>query len=145
MGTLIEGLIISQLKIIPGEKGNILHALKKSEANFIEFGEAYFTFVNENIIKGWKKHKQMTLNLVVPIGMVKFVFYDDRKVSKTFNQFFEITLSQKNYKRITVKPGIWMAFKGLGNDNNLVLNIASIEHNPNDTIDCDVEKINYKW
>ncbi len=144
MGTLIDGLHISPLKIISGEKGNIMHALKKSSPFFQDFGEAYFTFVNFNTIKGWKKHKKMILNLVVPIGKVKFVFYDDRKNSKSYKQFYEIIMSQQNYHRLTVEPGIWMAFKGL-KDQNLVLNIASIEHDPTDTYDLDIDKIEYEW
>ena len=144
MDTLIEGLHISPLKIILGEKGNIMHALKKSFPFFNEFGEAYFTFVNFNTIKGWKKHKKMILNLIVPIGEVKFVFYDDRKNSPTFKKFHTITMSQENYHRLTVEPGIWMAFKGI-QETNLVLNIASIEHDPTDTYDLEIEKIDYEW
>ena len=144
MDTLIEGLHISSLKIILGEKGNIMHALKKSDSLFHNFGEAYFTFVNKNTIKGWKKHKKMILNLIVPVGEVKFVFFDDRKNSSTYNQFYTITMSQNNYHRLTVEPGIWMAFKGI-QETNLVLNIASIEHDPADTYDLDIDKINYKW
>jgi dTDP-4-dehydrorhamnose 3,5-epimerase len=121
-----------------------MHALKKSEANFEKFGEAYFSFVNFNSIKGWKKHKKMILNLVVPIGKVKFVFFDDRETSSTYHQFFEITLSQQNYKRLTVEPGIWMAFEGL-EEQNLVLNIANIEHTPSDTYELNIDKIDYKW
>ena len=30
-------------------------------------------------IKGWKRHKKMVLNLIVPIGSVRFILYDDRK------------------------------------------------------------------
>ncbi len=141
---MIDGLHIIPLKIIPGEKGNIMHALKKSDAYFDQFGEAYFTFVNKNVVKGWKKHKKMKLNLIVPIGEVKFVFFDDRKNSSTYKNFYSLTISQKNYNRLTVEPGIWMAFKGL-DKNNLVLNIASIEHDPTDTDDLSLEKINYKW
>ena len=144
MGILIDGLHITQLKIIPGEKGNIMHALKKSDSFFNQFGEAYFTFVNEKAIKGWKKHKKMRLNLIVPIGEVKFVFFDDRRNSPTYKQFYSIVMSQNNYNRLTVEPGIWMAFEGI-DKNNLVLNIASIEHDPSDTDDLSLEKINYKW
>ncbi len=144
MGTLIKGLHINKLKIISGEKGNIMHALKKSDSFFQEFGEAYFTFVNKFSIKGWKKHKKMILNLIVPVGEVKFVFYDDRKGSSTYKQFYTITMSPQNYQRLMVEPGIWMSFKGLG-ENNLVLNIASIEHDPTDTDDLEIEKIQYEW
>ncbi len=145
MDCLINGVHLTKLKIIPNEKGNVMHALKKSDENFTEFGEAYFTFVKKNVIKGWKKHLQMTLNLLVPNGEVKFVLFDDRSDSKTFMQFFEIILSQQNYYRLTVSPCIWVAFKGIGNGDNLVLNIANIEHNPDEAINCEISEIEYKW
>ena len=40
------------------------------------FGEIYFSNINSLCIKAWKKHKIMTLNLIVPIGKVRFVFHD---------------------------------------------------------------------
>ena len=30
--------------------------------------------VKSGSIKGWKKHLEMTMNLIVPLGMVRFVF-----------------------------------------------------------------------
>ena len=55
----------TNLSIIPLKKGNVFHALKTTESDFQGFGEAYFSTVNFNDIKAWKKHKKMTLNIVV--------------------------------------------------------------------------------
>ena len=74
---MINGITISPLKEIEVEGGNVLHALKKSDSSFKDFGEAYFSFVNFGHVKAWKKHSKMTLNLIVPIGEVKFVFIDE--------------------------------------------------------------------
>ena len=86
--------------------------------------------MNYNSIKGWKRHSKMILNLVVPIGCVKFVLFDTRKLSKTYNEFFEIEISKSNYFRLTVPVGVWMAFKGIGKELNMLLNISSIPHDP---------------
>jgi dTDP-4-dehydrorhamnose 3,5-epimerase len=126
----MEGIHLTPLKIITGEGGNVLHALKNVEDSFSEFGEAYFSTVKHNTVKGWKKHTIMVSNLVVPVGEIQFVFYDDRPQSKSFKQFYEVILSSNNYQRLTVQPGIWMAFKGIGPDLNLLLNISSITHDP---------------
>lgn len=126
----MEGISLTPLKIISGEGGSVLHALKIFEDSYTEFGEAYFSTVNHNVIKGWKKHTIMVSNLIVPVGEIQFIFYDDRSDSQTFNQFYEINLSTKNYQRLTVQPGIWMAFKGISQDLNLLLNISSIMHDP---------------
>ena len=106
-----------------------MHALKSNENTFTGFGEAYFSTVEQNAVKGWKKHHQMTLNLIVPAGEILFVLYDAREKSRTQGMLQEIILSVNNYHRLTVPPGIWMAFKGLQSD-NMLLNIASIPHDP---------------
>lgn len=126
----IEGVILTPLRVIRGESGNVMHALKAHEESFHGFGEAYFSTVNPRVVKGWKKHRKMILNLVVPVGAIKFVLYDDRPESLSFQTMQEIILSTDNYQRLTVPPGIWMAFQGYGENTNMLLNIASIPHDP---------------
>ena len=142
---LIEGVTICPLKIIPNPKGEILHAMKASDTVFSGFGEAYFSAVNKGEIKGWKKHLKMTLNLVVPVGNIRFVIFDDREGSQTNGTFFSIILGKKNYQRITVPPNVWMAFQGVSEGFNLLLNIANLEHDPEEAIGKSVEDVEYDW
>ena len=135
----MDGVILTPLKQIHHPKGDIFHGMKKSDEGFDGFGEAYFSTINQDDIKGWKKHTKMTLNLVVPVGEIKFVVYDEET-----KEFFSVKLSQNNYQRLTVKPNLWMAFQGIG-EYNMLLNLASIEHNPNEAINIDLSEINYEW
>lgn len=135
----MQGISLNQLRIIGGEDGKVMHALKESEDSFIKFGEAYFSTVNCNAIKGWKKHTQMHSNLIVPFGEVQFVFYDDRGGSETQGCFFSVNLSTNNYLRLTVEPGLWMAFKGIGGGENTILNIASISHDPKEALNDPIQ------
>ena len=141
----IEGLILTPLKQIHHPKGDILHGLKKSDAEYSSFGEAYFSTINNGEIKGWNKHKMMTLNLIVPFGEVTFVIYDKRESSRSKGKFFKVTLSQANYQRLTVPPGLWLAFKGKSNDINLILNIADMEHDPDEIEKMDLNKFPYNF
>jgi len=140
----VKGLIISKLNQIYNPKGDILHALKKSESSFNNFGEAYFSLVKYNQIKGWKKHTKMTMNLMVPVGEIKFVLYDDRD-NKSEPKIKEVTIGQSNYKRLTIPPNIYVSFKGISKNINLILNIADIEHDPNESIKIDLSDIEYEW
>ena len=97
----LEGVVLSSLKVISNEKGNIFHALKSSEKSFNTFGEAYFSEITHNSTKGWKKHTRMTMNLVIISGTVRFVLFDDRKFSNTSLKFWEVEIGEKNYKRLT--------------------------------------------
>ena len=73
---MIKDVIINPLKIIDSEDGRVLHGMKRVDLGYKDFGEAYFSEIKSKKIKAWKRHKQMTLNLVVPIGEVRFILFD---------------------------------------------------------------------
>jgi dTDP-4-dehydrorhamnose 3,5-epimerase len=133
----MDGVTLTPLKQITHPKGDIFHAMKASDDGFSGFGEAYFSTVNQGEVKGWKKHTEMTLNLVVVTGEIEFVVYDD-------NSFYSVKLSKNNYQRLTVEPGLWLAFKGVSAE-NMLLNLASIEHNTNESENVDMYGFDYNW
>ena len=135
----MDGVNLTPLKQIHNPKGDIFHAMKKSDVGFNGFGEAYFSIINQDEIKGWKKHTKMTLNLVVPVGKIEFVVYDEN-----VEDFFNVKLSQNNYQRLTIKAGLWLAFRGCY-EHNMLLNLASIEHKPSEAFNINLNKIEYKW
>ncbi len=142
---IIEGLFVTPLKRIYHPQGDVFHGIKKSDPGFVQFGEAYFSTIKMDQIKPWKKHSIMTLNLVVPLGKIRFVIYDDRTESNTKGNFFEIIISEENYCRLTVPPNVWMAFQGIGNHENILLNIADYEHDPNEILRCNLDSIKFDW
>ena len=135
----MDKIILTPLKQIHNPKGDIFHAMKKSDDGYSGFGEAYFSTIHKDDIKGWKQHTKMTLNLVVPIGAIEFVIYDEET-----KEFFSVVLSQGNYQRLTIKPNLWMAFRGI-DEYNILLNLASIEHNPKEAINKDLDELKYEW
>ena len=141
----IEGIVLTDLKMINHPQGDIYHAMKKSDKGFEGFGEAYFSTINKNEIKGWKKHLKMTMNIIVPVGEVTFVLFDDRENSNSVHNFFSVTLSPSNYYRLTIPPGIWHAFKGHNYDLNLLLDVANMEHKPSEIVRIDLDKIQFDW
>jgi len=140
----MDGVTLTPLKIIPHPSGDVLHGIKSSEGSFTGFGEAYFSTVNQGDIKGWKKHSKMTLNLVVPKGEIQFVIFDDRDKSKTQGKFMSVSLSLQNYQRLTISPGLWVGFKGLSLE-NILLNIASIEHSPTEATNMPLNFLDFNW
>lgn len=144
---MIEGVTLTPLKIIPGESGDVMHALKSTDTSFSGFGEAYFSTVKKGAVKAWKRHHRMILNLIVPCGRILFVLWDNRPDSPTKESFFEIELSKNNYQLLTVPPMVWMSFMGLEDGPNILLNVANIPHDPAeaDKIDAHNDLINYNW
>ena len=64
---MIEDVVLTPLKIIDAPDGRVFHAIKNIDPGFDDFGEAYFSEINSKKIKAWKRHREMTLNLVVPV------------------------------------------------------------------------------
>ena len=142
---MIDGVIFTPLAIIDTEGGRVLHAMKASDVGFSGFGESYFSTVEPEAIKGWKLHREMVLNLVVPVGRVRIVIFDDRADSETEGKLSEILLSRNNYGRLTVPAKLWVGFQGLDENDSLLLNIASIPHDPDEVEHRALDEIDYDW
>lgn len=140
---MIEDVILTPLNIIDLSDGRVLHGIKKIDSGFNDFGEAYFSEVKPTKIKAWKLHKRMTLNLVVPVGKIRFILFDDRKNKQ--KKMHEIILSIENYKRLTVPPMIWVGFQGLSTQNSLLLNVANLMHDPEEVERKNIDEIDFDW
>jgi dTDP-4-dehydrorhamnose 3,5-epimerase len=143
---MIEGVSLHPLRRIAVPKGDLFHALKSTDEGYCGFGEAYFTQIKSGKAKGWKRHNRMTLNLVVVYGKVTFVLYDDRADSPTQGEFQAITLSpQENYQRLTVAPGLWMAFYGADTETSLLMDIIPEPHDPAEADRKELSEIAYTF
>ena len=138
MGESVDNIIkYIPLKKISNPLGDVWHAIKSSESEYAGFGEAYFSFIEKGKIKGWKKHKKATLNLIVPVGEIKFFAYDEEQEDK-HSKLSSFTLSEENYFRLTVPSGIWLAFKGL-KERNMLLNVSDYSHDPSEVEAIEIE------
>lgn len=139
---LPPGVIVTPLKQIANPKGDIFHALTNQSTGFHGFGEAYFTHIVCGQTKGWKQHQRMVLNLVVPQGAVRFhLFAPDGAGEGRAGEGSHILLGSAPdlYCRLTVPPGIWLAFSGVGAGSNLILNLASIAHDPHEARNAELD------
>lgn len=136
----IEGVSIFPLKQFYDEKGSVYRGIRKSEDHFTEFGEAYFSIINFDKIKGWKFHQLMTQNFIVPYGIVEIIIVDKRPNSKTRNCFMKIIVSpNKNFLRLNIPPNLWYSFKSLHAPHSILLNVADMIHDPDESINVDIE------
>ncbi len=142
---IINDVIISPLNIIDVPGGDVMHALKNCDDSYVGFGEAYFSTIDPGQRKAWKRHREMTLNIVVPVGEIRFVMYDDRNNSASRGQFHEVILSLNNYSRLTVPPMVWMGFQCMTDVTSMLLNIASIPHDPGETDKKELKEIKFDW
>jgi dTDP-4-dehydrorhamnose 3,5-epimerase len=146
VATSMDGVEFVPLERIPDERGTIYHMLRRTDPHFREFGEIYFTSVYRDVIKGWHRHRLMTLNYACIWGRVKLVLYDDRDSSPTRGAFVERFLGPDDYSLAVISPGIWTGLKGM-TDVAIVANCATHPHDPSLTerLDPFGPSIGYDW
>ena len=140
---MIDGVIITPLKQIRDERGAVLHMLRTDAPHFAGFGEVYFSVVNAGVVKGWRRHTQMTMSLTVPKGRVKLVLADGKGTVE------EIILgeAEAEYQLVTIPPMVWSAFQCVSADPAIIANCASIQHDPTEAerLPLDTPDIEYTW
>jgi dTDP-4-dehydrorhamnose 3,5-epimerase len=143
----IDGVRVVPLRRIPDQRGVTLHMLRADAPHFERFGEIYFSAIFPGIVKGWRVHSRMTMNLAVPVGSIRLAMYDDREGSPTRGTVMALDIGEANYQLVTVPPGVWNAFKGLGASTTLVANCATEPHDPAEVTHCDpfTNHIPYDW
>lgn len=143
---MIDGVNKVPLDRIPDERGTVLHMLRNDDPHFERFGEIYFSTIYRGVIKGWHRHRDMTLNYAVPHGRIKLVIYDDRPHSPTRDQCDEFFLGPDDYSLVQIPPGLWNGFKGM-EDISIVANCSTHAHDPtrSERIDPLENHIPYDW
>jgi len=137
----IDDIIITPLQRIQVIGGDVMHAMKKLDQGYVGFGEAYFSWVQHQYVKAWKLHTKMTLNLVVPVGEIRLVFVSPDNPLR----FRTENIGTNNYSRITVPPGLWFGFQGIAEQDSLLLNMANIVHEPDETQRKEITSFSYNW
>ena len=143
----IEGVVITELKIIRDERGQVMHMMRNDSNVFKSFGEIYFSTILKDKIKAWHLHKEATLNYACISGEVKLVLYDDRVKSRSKGEYEEIILTPKKYFLITIPPNIWNGFKGLAKGESIIANCLNLPHNEKEMVREDPfnQKFKYNW
>lgn len=118
---------LTPLRRIATPKGDVLHGMKCNDPGFAGFGEAYFSMVLPGAVKGWKRHRDMTLNLVCPQGAVRVVVHAGHPSADALDVVLGPD-APASCCRLTVPPGHWVAFAGWSEGPNLILNLASCLH-----------------
>jgi len=144
---IIEGVKVIPLRRIPDERGTIYHMLKCTDPHFVQFGEIYFSTVYPGVIKGWHRHREMTLNYACIFGRIKLVLYDEREGSPTHGDLMEVFLGPDNYSLVIIPPEVWNGFKGASEPYAIVANCCTHPHDPSRSTRLDPfnNHIPYDW
>ena len=125
--TKIEGLEVLPLKVNFDDRGYLFEVIHNYDIP--KFGQIYVVgSPKKGIIRTLHKHKVLWDYFCVIKGSAKFVFIDDRKDSKSYQQQEKIILSEKSPKLIFVPPGVYHGLMPL-EDDTIMISIASEVYN----------------
>lgn len=136
-------ILVTPLQKIEVNGGDVMHGIKNGDAGYAGFGEAYFSWVSYRSIKAWKRHGAMVMNILVPVGKVRFVFCLEDGNGKV--EFRVEDIGVDRYARITVPAGIWFGFQGIYEGQSLILNVASIPHHVDEVDRLAPANFDYIW
>lgn len=144
---IIDGVRVVPLRRIPDERGTVYHMLKATDPHFSGFGEIYFSSVYPGVIKGWHRHREMTLHYACIVGAVKVALYDERESSPTRGALMEVFLGPDHYGLLVIPPEVWNGFKGLSAPQAVMANCCTHPHDPARTTRLDPlnNHIPYSW
>ena len=145
---MIQGVKITDLPQHIDSRGAVFKYLDSDSSNFKSFGEAYFSIINEGVIKGWKFHKYASQNLAVPYGEVKFILFDNRIDSLTKGTFQELILNDSDkYNLLSLPCNIWYSFRCESKNIAILANISNVLHDPDESITLPIitTEIPYDW
>ena len=146
-GAIVAGVIVESRDVKGDANGAVLHHLRADSPHFTKFGEVYCSTVREGAVKAWKRHRLMTQRLVIPVGRVFFVLYDNRPDSSTRGRVMEVETGRDAYGLLVLPPLIWYGFKGLAPGESVIVNCPDIVHDPAevDRLDSRTAEIPYAW
>ena len=147
--TLIDGVKLKPLKVIPDERGRLMEIMRSDDDLFEKFGQLYMTTAYPGVVKAWHYHKLQDDHFVVLRGMMKIALYDDRDGSPTNGEVNVFFIGEHNMQMLKIPKLVWHGFKCVSDIEAMVLNIPTELYNyetPDEyRKDAHTDEIPYDW
>lgn len=145
----IDGVILTNLRVIPDERGWLMEILRCDDPTFEKFGQVYLTTAYPGVVKAWHCHRKQTDNFTCIHGMMKVVLYDDRCDSSTYRALMELFIGDQNPVRVCVPSGIYHGFKAVGKETVHFINVPTLPYSYTEPdefrLPPDSAEIPYDW
>jgi dTDP-4-dehydrorhamnose 3,5-epimerase len=120
----IEGVLIKKLTQYTDERGYLVETFREDNLpDRLKPAMSYVSFTKPGIARGPHEHKKQTdLFCFIGPGSFKLKLWDNRKNSKTYGSFREITGGKDNPVLIIIPPGIVHGYKNISEEPGMVIN-----------------------
>lgn len=107
--------------------------------------DVYVTTIRKDAIKAWHGYNTKSLYWTVVRGIVQLGLYDDRVDSITYGVNDTLFLGQGAYFSVLVPPGIYNGFKGISNEDAVIVVQADEYYGQINRKSYDIGEFNYDW
>ena len=145
--TKFKDLFLIQNKSFKDKRGYFKELIREEKINK-KFPFLVMSFSKKNVIRGLHLQKKNTQGKFVSVikGKIFDVAVDLRKNSKTFCQYYQCTLSEKNGKSVFIPPGFAHGFQALENENYIIYSCTQYRHATSEkVVKFNDKKLNIKW
>ncbi len=147
--TLIAGVAVKRLRLIPDERGFLMEMLRADWAEYEGFAQAYVTCCYPGVYKAWHRHRLQTDHFVCVAGMAKVALYDPREESPTRGQVNEFHMGCLNPLLLKIPPLVYHGFTAEGGRPALIVNFPTrlydYDHPDEERLPPDDPSIPYTW
>jgi dTDP-4-dehydrorhamnose 3,5-epimerase len=148
-GTMIDGVKLKRLRVVPDERGRLTEILRKDDELFRGFGQVYVTTTYPGVVKAWHMHRKQTDNIACVAGMIKVALYDGREGSPTRGQVDQLYLGVHNPVLLQVPAGIYHGWMCVSAEEAVIVNVpteAYVYDAPDEQrLDAHDKSIPYDW
>jgi dTDP-4-dehydrorhamnose 3,5-epimerase len=145
--TKFKDLFIVENKSFKDNRGYFKEIIREKKINK-KFPFLVMSFSKKNVIRGLHLQKKNSQGKFVSVikGKIFDVAVDLRKKSKTFGQYYQCTLSEKNSKSVYIPPGFAHGFQALENENYIIYSCTQYRHYTSEkVIQFNDKELNIKW
>ena len=145
--TKFKDLFIVENKSFKDNRGYFKELIREKKINE-KFPFLVMSFSKKNVIRGLHLQKKNSQGKFVSVikGKIFDVAVDLRKNSKTFGQYYQCTLSEKNSKSVYIPPGFAHGFQALENENYIIYSCTQYRHSKSEkVIQFNDKELNIKW
>lgn len=125
----IKGVELIDRKTLSDDRGDLTEIYRTDEPYHTKINQVYLVENPvRNTIRAFHKHEKLIDYFSIIHGRAKFVLYDDRQDSPTFNTKEEVILTSNNKKLLVIPAGVYHGWMSLS-DGTILLSIASETYN----------------
>ena len=145
--TKFKDLFIIQNKSFKDNRGYFKELIREENINK-KFPFLVMSFSKKNVIRGLHIQKKKSQGKFISDikNKIFVVAVDLRKNSKTFGQYYQCTLSEKNGKSVFIPPGFAHGFQALEKENYIVYSCTQYRHSTSEkSIQFNDKELNINW